>query len=211
MSKTEADWCKKIEIWWLLRDMSIHGTTYKNTTISWGENGSRGRITAQVSIWGDDKYVRFIYTQTDNITGEKKDFDYKVQLVETPCHLGGTRLWFKCPLYKSGVYCGRRVGLLYKDGDWFGCRHCYELTYASRKVNTGYKLYPMFRVLELDAKIEKLEMKAKRYTYRGKPTKKRQKLEKLYRQAMWNYQDFQSAEKGLKSTPKGRNNLQQLI
>lgn len=207
MSKTEADWCKKIEIWWLLRDMSIHGTTYKNTTISWGENGSHGRITAQVSIWGEDKYARFIYTQTDNSTGEKKDFDYKVPLIETLCHLGGTRFWFKCPLYKSGVYCGRRVGVLYKDGDWFGCRHCYELTYSSRKVNTGYKHYPLFRVLELDAKIEKLEMKAKRYTYRGKPTKKRRKLEKLYRQAMWNYQDFQSVEKGLKSTPKGRNNL----
>ena len=59
MSKTEADWCKKIEIWWLLRDMSIHGTTYKSTTISWGEDGSRGRISARVSLY-EEKYVQFI-------------------------------------------------------------------------------------------------------------------------------------------------------
>ena len=148
MSKSEADWCKKIEIWWLLRDIKEKGG-YKYTTVSWGENGSRGSISIQVSICNKEKYARFIYTQTDNSTGEKKDFDYKVPIVETPCHLGGTRYWFKCSLYKSGQYCGRRVGVLYKDGDWFGCRHCYDLTYSSRKVNKKYRYFPMFRVIEL--------------------------------------------------------------
>lgn len=205
MSKSEADGCKKIEIWWLLRDIKQRGG-YKYTTVSWGENGSRGSVSVEVSLNGEEKYARFVYTQTDNSTGEKKDFDYKVPIVETPCHLGGTRYWFKCSLYKSGNYCGRRVGVLYKDGDWFGCRHCYELTYSSRKVNKRYKLYPMFRVLELDGQIERLEMKAKRYTYRGKPTKKRQKLERLYAQSVNNYQDFQRTEKGLIFNKKGRNN-----
>lgn len=189
MSKSEADWCKKIEIWWLLRDIKAKGG-YKYTTISWGENGSRGSISIQVSVWDEEKYARFIYTQTDNSTGEKKDFDYKVPIVETPCHLGGTRYWFKCPLYKSGQYCGRRVGVLYKDGDWFGCRHCYDLTYSSRKVNKKYRYFPMFRVIELDAKIEKAYEKAKRYTYRGKPTKKRQKIEKLSTEAIYYYEKF---------------------
>lgn len=203
MSKSEADWCKKIEIWWLLRDIKEKGG-YKYTTVSWGEDGSRGRISVQVSVFGDDKYARFIYTQTDNSTGEKKDFDYKVPIVETPCHLGGIRYWFKCPLYKNGQYCGRRVGVLYKDGDWFGCRHCYDLTYASRKVNKRYRHYPMFRILELDTEIEKLEQKAKRYTYRGIPTKKRQKLEKLYQEASHNYRAFSDTEKGLNVHKKGR-------
>jgi hypothetical protein len=189
MSKSEADWCKKIEIWWLLRDIKEKGG-YKYTTVSWGENGSRGNISVQVSVWDEEKYARFIYTQTDNSTGEKKDFDYKVPIVETPCHLGGTRYWFKCSLYKSGQYCGRRVGVLYKDGDWFGCRHCYNLTYSSRKANKKYRYYPMFRVIELDAKIEKAYEKAKRYTYRGKLTKKRQKIEKLNAEAMYYYGRF---------------------
>lgn len=203
MSKSEADNCKKIEIWWLLRDIKERGG-YKYTTVSWGENGSHGSISVQVSISSEEKYARFIYTQTDNYSGEKKDFDYKVPIITTPCHLGGERYWFKCPLYKKGNYCGRRVGVLYKDGDWFGCRHCYELTYSSRKVNKNYKLYSTFRILELDMKIEKLEEKAKRYTYRGKPTKKRQRIEKLYSEKLGNYRVFLDTEKGLNFNKKGR-------
>lgn len=183
MSKTEVDWCKKIEIWWLLRDMSVHGKTYKNITISWGDNGSRGRISAEVSIWGEEKYARFTYTQTES-NGEKKDFDYKVPIIETPCHFGGTRFWFQCSLYKAGKYCGKRVGVLYKDGDWFGCRHCYELTYSSRNTNKNYRYYPLFKVLDLEGKIEKLAKTAVKYTHNGKPTKKRRKLAKLYEQSL---------------------------
>jgi hypothetical protein len=203
MSKTEADWCKKIEIWWLLRDMSIHGTTYKSTTISWGDDGSRGSISARVSLY-EEKYVQFIYTQTDNTTGEKKDFDYKVQLVETPCHLGGTRFWFECPLFKKGQYCGRRVGVLYKDGDYFGCRHCYELTYSSRNKNRNHYLNSLFRVLEIEMEEEKLYKKAKRFTYKGKPTKIRQKIEKLDGEMFHSYRQYTQLEKGVRLGTKGR-------
>ena len=203
MSKTEADWCKKIEIWWLLRDMSIHGTTYKSTTISWGDDGSRGSISARVSLY-EEKYVQFIYTQTDNSTGEKKDFDYKVQLVETPCHLGGTRFWFECPLFKKGQYCGRRVGVLYKDGDYFGCRHCYELTYSSRNKNRNHYLNSLFRVLEIEMEEEKLYKKAKRFTYKGKPTKIRQKIEKLDGEMFRSYRQYTQLEKGVRLGTKGR-------
>lgn len=203
MSKTEADWCKKIEIWWLLRDMSIHGTTYKSTTISWGDDGSRGSISARVSLY-EEKYVQFIYTQTDNTTGEKKDFDYKVQLVETPCHLGGTRFWFECPLFKKGQYCGRRVGVLYKDGDYFGCRHCYELTYSSRNKNRNHYLNSLFRVLEIEMEEEKLYKKAKRFTYKGKPTKIRQKIAKLDGEMFRSYRQYTQIEKGVRLGTKGR-------
>ena len=58
-------------------------------------------------------YVKFNYTVTDRNTGEKTDYDYKVQLTTTPCNLGGVRYWFICPLSKNGVYCGRRVAKLY--------------------------------------------------------------------------------------------------
>jgi hypothetical protein len=203
MSKTEADGCKKIEVWWLLRDMSIHGRTYKSTTISWGENGSRGSISVRVSIY-EEKYVQFIYTQTDNTTGEKKDFDYKVPLIETPCHLGGTRFWFQCILSKGGKYCGRRVGVLYKDGDWFGCRHCYELTYSSRNKNRNHYLHSLFRVLEIETEEEKLYKKAKRFTYKGKPTKIRQKIAKLDSEMVQSYRRYTQLEKGIRMGKKGR-------
>jgi hypothetical protein len=205
MSKTEADNCKKIEIWWLLRDIKDRGG-YKYTTVTWGENGSHGRVSVEVSINNTEKYARFIYTQTDNHSGEKKDFDYRAEIVTTSCHLGGERYWFRCPLYKNKQSCGKRVGVLYKDGDWFGCRHCYELTYSSRNVNKGYKHYSTFRILELTTEIEKLEEKAKRYTYRGKPTKKRERIEKLYSEKLGNYRVFLDTEKGLNFNKKGRKN-----
>jgi hypothetical protein len=45
----------------------------------------------------------------------------------TPCHYGGQRPWFRCP------GCQRRVAVLCLDGQWFLCRHCYELPYGSQQ------------------------------------------------------------------------------
>lgn len=182
MSKTEADNIKKIETSFLKKHAYFTG--WRSGTITWtsGYNEHKSSVSIEVSTMNDENHLRIYYTQTDNSTGEKKDFDYKVQLEKTPCHFGGFRYWFKCHLYKSGVYCGRRVGVLYKDGDWFGCRHCYELTYSSRNENRGYKNYPLFRTLELGIKAEKLEEKTRNHTYCGRLTKKRQKLEKIYQE-----------------------------
>ncbi len=182
MSKTEADNIKKIETSFLKKHDYFTG--WRSGTITWtsGYDGHKSSIGIEVSVMNDDDYLRIHYTQTDNYSGEKKDFDHKVPLVKTPCNFGGFRYWFKCPLYKSGVYCGRRVGVLYKDGDWFGCRHCYELTYSSKNENRSFKHYPLFRIMGLQAKAEKLEMKTRNYTYRGRLTKKRQKLERIYEQ-----------------------------
>jgi hypothetical protein len=41
------------------------------------------------------------------------------------CHLGGQRVWFRCPV------CNRRVALIYRAG-LFACRHCLNLAYASQ-------------------------------------------------------------------------------
>jgi hypothetical protein len=98
MSKSEADWCKKIEIWWLLRDIKEKGG-YKHSTIRWT---NAGEITAMVNIVEPDRYVQFKYALTP-YNGEKKSFDYKVQLITTACHLGGRRFWFICPLLKNGI------------------------------------------------------------------------------------------------------------
>jgi hypothetical protein len=158
MRNGTANWRKKIEVWWLLRDIKkMDG--YKCTTISWGENGSRGRITVQISVRDAKKYARFIYTQTDSVTNRSDNFDYKVPIVETLCHFGGVRYWFECPLSKNNQQCGRRVGVLYKKGDLFGCRQCHKLTYISQRENRRCKTYSMYQVLELDMKIEKLSEK----------------------------------------------------
>ena len=84
---------------------------------------------------GDERLiaVRLIYTLTDKRTGEKVDLDYRVYLETTPLPWGGVRYWFSCPLVTNGLRCTRRVGCLYlpPGGRYFGCRHCYNLTYTS--------------------------------------------------------------------------------
>ncbi len=186
MSKTEADWCKKIEIWWLLKSIRKSNSIVSNLTIWWGDNGINGSITAEVTIQSDrDKYVRFMYSQTNEDTGEDESVDYKVPLIETPCNYGGTRYWFQCPLIRDGKTCSRRVGVLYKAGIYFGCRHCYQLTYNSRNENKRvYESNPILTAIGFGIKMEKLEETAKRFTYKGKPTKKRQKIEKLHNKTL---------------------------
>ena len=52
-----------------------------------------------------------------------------IQLVRTPAINHGERLWFSCPV------CHKRVGQLYlpPGRTMFLCRHCHNLTYASRQ------------------------------------------------------------------------------
>lgn len=52
----------------------------------------------------------------------------QVGLVWTPCHFGGHRPWFVCPV--EG--CGRRVAILYL-GHALACRRCSRLVYQSQR------------------------------------------------------------------------------
>ena len=182
MSKTEVEDVKKISTIFLKKHGYFCG--YNSGTITWthGWSDNKSSVGINVSTMNDENYLRIHYIQTDNFTGKKKDFDYRIPLTTTPCYYGGKRYWFICPWYKNGVYCGKRVGTLYKDGDYFACRHCYDLTYASRKENRNYKYFPIFHTLILSHKIEKLLYEIKRPYYAGKPTKKQRKLDKMNRE-----------------------------
>lgn len=61
-----------------------------------------------------------------------KDEQQDVRIVRTPCHLGGSRVWFICPT----PGCGRRVAILYGRGA-FACRHCHRLVYPSCREEAG--------------------------------------------------------------------------
>jgi hypothetical protein len=54
---------------------------------------------------------------------------YTVSINTTPLPWGKPRLWWTCP----NKNCGRRVAHLYiaPGGQYFLCRHCYNLTYRS--------------------------------------------------------------------------------
>jgi len=60
------------------------------------------------------------------IDGSEHNSTQIVELTYTDCYLGGSRPWLMCPR------CGCRVMLLYVATVGLGCRHCLNLTYASR-------------------------------------------------------------------------------
>ncbi|MCB9798577.1 hypothetical protein H6758_02535 [Candidatus Nomurabacteria bacterium] len=182
--KDEADDCKKIEIW-TLKKWGYLDTSFRSGTITWthGYSGNKSSVGIQSVMWKDEgQYIRIHYTQTDWRTEEKTDFDYQIPLTTTECHFGGIRYWFRCPWYKNGVYCGRRVGVIYKNGDYFACRHCYELSYASRNENRKHALSGLGRMLDLERKIEKLQEEITTPFYNGRPTRKYRRLIELKRQ-----------------------------
>lgn len=177
--KTESDSLKKLSVRFLHKNRYFCG--WNSGMVNWSSDGEKtGSVGIMVSTRDGDEYLKFNYTQTDNYSGEKKDFDYRIPLTTTDCHFGGRRYWFICPLFRNGVYCGRRVGVLYKGGDYFGCRHCYNLTYYSRNEGRRFRNSPIGYIFKLEEKIEKLEEGIKRQNYRGVPTKRYRKLMRYY-------------------------------
>lgn len=123
--------------------------------MKWSRGGEKtGSISFFVSTVEGDEYIRFQYTQTDRHTGEKAELDYKARLDSTPCHFGGRRWWFICPLVVNGRACNRRVGVLYLgDGKYCGCRHCHDLIYKSSK--ESHRFDRMFSKMGIDPRIGK--------------------------------------------------------
>ncbi len=174
--KTEADGLKKIQNWWLKKHGYLRGP-WVSGFIKWTNSWSKKESSVGINVVLSDveSYLRIYYNQT-NEEGEKKDFDYKIPITTTPCYFGGNRYWFTCPWYKSGVYCGRRVGVLYLGEKYFACRYCYDLSYSSRNQSHS----PLLRILDMAFKAE--DIAEKQYAlrvkiWRGKPTKRYQKLE----------------------------------
>ena len=169
--KTEADSLKKISIAILKKYGYFLGRTPGQITWTPGLAQIKSSVGVAVSIpnyYGGTLHI--YYTLTDNITGEQKRFDYEIPISTSPCRYGGKRYWLTCPWYKNGKYCGRRISILYLLNDYFACRHCHNLTYASRNAlpyDVGFVSIP-----DLEEQREKI----KRTSYAGKPTKQYQKL-----------------------------------
>jgi len=104
-------------------------------------------------------WVRLNYT----FTASQENVNYRINLTTTSPQFGGLRWWFICPLVLDSRPCERRVGKLYlpPSARYYGCRHCYQLTYTScqesRKCdslyrfmarNTGEDLATLKRVLQ---------------------------------------------------------------
>lgn len=132
--KTMVEDCLKLTIYSL--KPYLYAYRWGNVTWTWG-----GRQTSVISflITGQDfpESIRLIYTHTDIRSGEKTDLDYSIPLTWTLTPWRARRYWFTCPLCHDWETLGRRVGALYLPPGrmYFGCRHCYNLTYRSSQIH----------------------------------------------------------------------------
>jgi len=172
-AKTTVEQATQLSIFKLKEFGLLRG--YSASTLTWTHkaSGKQNSIGITVDI-EDEPYVKVNYTITDRTTGKKTKYDYKINLTSTPCHFGGVRYWFICPLSVNGVYCGRRTGTLYlaSGGNYFGCRHCYDLSYESRNESRLGRISQLGYILKVERQIEELSSRVKRNFYAGRPTRK---------------------------------------
>lgn len=118
---TTSDY-RALDVRWLLRNGLL--TPGRWGTTSWSRNGN---TIASIQVRAEADHV-VLYYRNRSQGDDWQAMQYPVHLEWTDCHLGGRRVWFRCPV--KG--CGRRVAILY-SGAIFACRHCHRLAYASQR------------------------------------------------------------------------------
>ena len=119
----------------------VPGVAGRVGSLQWRSgSAAQASITYVVALGSSAGTLRLVYS----VSSPQQDLDYTVRLEATPCHLGGVRWWFRCPLTRGGMACGRRVTKLYRRGSYFGCRHCHDLVYRSSQQSDS-RVYALAR------------------------------------------------------------------
>jgi hypothetical protein len=132
--KTVVEDCRFLDANRWMRDGILKGGVYLSGSCCWYRDAGQKEQVAALGFEVNTldpafPWVRLSYT----ITATQEDLNYRVGLTTTRPRFGGLRWWFVCPLVVRGRPCGRRIGKLYLPprSRYFGCRHCYDLTYTS--------------------------------------------------------------------------------
>jgi hypothetical protein len=113
----------------------LHRRDLLRTGLRYGWEWPREVGAADIRIEAENDAILLTYRVRRLGSSDWKDVRQRVPLTWTNVHLGGRRPWFKCPVSSYGKCCRTRVAKLYLAGDWFGCRHCWGLAYASQQVS----------------------------------------------------------------------------
>lgn len=132
-----------------------------------------------VDIRWEDQIIAYLYFSITNkymeITYPDSRISQNVELIKTKCYFGKYRYWFACP------HCSRKVGTLYMSEEgFFSCLICLDLTYKSKNKNYRSKDYDLLKRCDNFIKANELIDQIKRYSYASRPTKKLEKIERLY-------------------------------
>ena len=144
-TRTTVEDCLFLSVDKLTSDRMIRPNVQGSGILTWTRT-STGEVISRAGYEVDTvhgSWLRLRYTRT----AANDDVDYRIPLTSTPTPWNALRWWFICPLSVDGRHCGRRVGKLYlpPNGRFYGCRHCYRLTYTS--CNESRKFDRLFRSL----------------------------------------------------------------
>lgn len=176
--KTETDHITQLSIADLTKRGILDGML--PCTLRWQNKilGTEQKVDVAVCRKGGKQICELSYELGAPKTGENFH-QCKVTITTTPCHYGGTRRWFLCPMKTKGKVCGRRVGSLYLQNGVFACRYCHNLTYASKNKNRRRPENPLVGNLKDLMAMQKLHREIKTHRYKGKPTKKYRQFQTL--------------------------------
>ena len=149
---------------------------HQSGTVTWttGLSDIKRSIGIVAQIVDVDPHFRLHYTYI-SLNKIKSDMDYKVRVTTSRCFFGGKRYWFTCPLINGNWPCQRRVGVLYRVGKYYGCRHCHGLAYQSQKETHSALLSALTKYLLTDSVYEKIAALRTKY-WKGRPTKRHANL-----------------------------------
>jgi hypothetical protein len=176
--KSTVEQSNRLDLRTLLKDGYIQKGKQINGVLSWS-NGNSIKFESMYSDY--EIYFRLIYTNTNHITGEDTDCDYKIELERLPSNLGkGEVLYFVCPeSYKRARILFMAYGHhKYIHRDWYFERYGLRLYYNSQLI--GKKLYHNTKYFDTLREIEDYEeifyVKFRKLFYKGKPTKAYKRL-----------------------------------
>lgn len=164
-AKTTVEEVKDISIF-KMKEWEFFDNPLRSGSFTWGKGARETSVGYSFNL--EKKELRLNYSFRDSPDDPQAKQDYVVRLSATRCNYGGVRYWLHCPK------CSKRVGKLYLGGKYiFACRECWNLTYSICNASGWERLagscmnYP---------EIEKEHAKIRTYSYKGKMTKRYERL-----------------------------------
>jgi len=183
MRKALAERAYSLSVFWLRRYGYLPRKGFRVSDarggIEWiSPSGNTGRIGFRVildSTHADQgNQIILNYTWSEWSSKKVEPITLPVRLTTTRCNFGGKRYWFVCPLSRDSRLCGRRIGVIYDVGRWFGCRACANISYSAQRRGGRFR-WPSVSL----EKVKRAEMQIKRPYYAGKPTRKHLRFQRL--------------------------------
>jgi hypothetical protein len=128
-ARTTCESCKSIDV----RQWHREGRLSPGQYFSCSWTHSSGERSGSIKIRTERDAVVLTYQTRRRPATEWKPISQRVPITWTDCHFGGRRPWFICSMYSNGQYCGRQAAVLYGAGDYFACRQCHSLAYATQQ------------------------------------------------------------------------------